>query len=179
VLRAIARVSDVRLDVVGPGPAEYRARLDELVGELGITGRVRFDEVARADLAARYRDADVLVFPSEWEEPFGLVPVEAMACGTPVIASGTGGSAEFLVDGANTLVARPGDVDAWAASISRLAVDPPLREKLARGGLATADALDVDRVADAFEAWHAAAVERFAHGTPVHRAPLIPTRADA
>ena len=140
--------------------------------ELGLGGRrVRFDEVPRSQLAMRYRDADALVFPSEWEEPFGLVPVEAMACGTPVIASGTGGSAEFLVDGANCLLAAPGDAVSWAGAIARLAGDAALRARLVRGGLATADELDVDRLAEVFEAWHAAAAARFADGTPLHRPP--------
>ncbi len=53
-----------------------------------------------AELAA----ADALLFPVQWEEPWGLVPLEAMASGTPVVATGTGGSGEYLRDGDNCLV---------------------------------------------------------------------------
>ena len=65
-------------------------------------------DAAREELPAAYRAADVFVFPSTWSEPFGLVPIEAMACGVPVVGSGTGGSGEFLIDGATALVPRSG-----------------------------------------------------------------------
>ncbi|MCU1459986.1 MAG: glycosyltransferase [Acidimicrobiales bacterium] len=177
VLAALAHMGGTSLDIVGPGPADYRARLEQRVAQLGLGDRVRFDEVPRSQLAEQYRAADAFVFPSEWDEPFGLVPVEAMACGTPVIASGTGGSAEFLVDGANCLIAAPGQAVAWAAAINRLAGNAELRSRLVRGGLATADELDVERLADVFEAWHAAAADRFANGTPPHRPPLTASLA--
>src|ERR1051325_10801161 len=96
----------------------------------GLTDRVAFDVVDRSELASRYRDSDVFVFPTIWEEPFGLVPLEAMACGTPVIATGTGGSGEFLVEGYNCLLVPPGDAHALAAAVRRLAEDGELRARL-------------------------------------------------
>ena len=55
----------------------------------------------RAELRDVYAAADVVVFPVQWNEPWGLVPLEAMSVGRPVVASGTGGSAEYLRDGEN------------------------------------------------------------------------------
>lgn len=170
LLRALPLLPDeATLDVVGPGDAEFRARVDRLVDDLDLRGRVRFDEAPRSELAARYASADAFVFPSEWEEPFGLVPVEAMACATPVIATGTGGSAEFLADGRNCLLVPIRDPAAIAAAVRRLAGEPELRRRLVDGGLATAAVLDTDRLADTFEAWHVAAASRFRDGVPPDR----------
>ena len=88
----------------------------------------------RGELAGRYRDADAVVFPSEWEEPFGLVPLEAMACGTPVVATGVGGSGEFLVDGVNCVRFRAGDPAALAAAVRRAGRRRGLRARLVADG---------------------------------------------
>jgi glycogen(starch) synthase len=178
VLRALLLVPEVTLECYGRGGHGERARLESLARELGVADRVRFGMLERADLAARYRDADVVLFPSEWEEPFGLVPVEGMACGTPVAATGTGGSREFLRDGFNCVLFRPGDPQSLAAAVGRLRDDPALREKVVRGGLHTAAELDVDRLADTFEAWHEAAAARFAHGIPSDRELDLPAPVD-
>jgi glycosyltransferase involved in cell wall biosynthesis len=90
------------------------------------------------DPYAAYAAADVILFPVEWPEPWGLVPLEAMAVGRPVIATGTGGSAEYLVDGENCLLFPPGDAEALAERVRRLAADPGLRARLREGGFATA-----------------------------------------
>jgi glycosyltransferase involved in cell wall biosynthesis len=170
LVRALALLpQEATLDVVGPGDAEFRARVDGLVADLGLGARVTFAEGPRSELAARFAAADVFVFPSEWEEPFGLVPVEAMACATPVVATGTGGSAEFLADGRNCLLVPPRDPEAVAAAVRRLAGDGDLRARLVAGGLATAGVLDTDRLADTFEAWHVAAAARFRDGVPADR----------
>lgn len=148
LLAALARLpSAATLSVVGDGPAPYRARLAGVVDRAGLTGRVRFTVVPRAELRALYTGADAVVFPSEWEEPFGLVPLEAMACATPVVATRTGGSAEFLDDGVNCLAFPPGDADALAAALRRLAAEPELRARLVAGGIATAARFTTDRLA--------------------------------
>jgi glycosyltransferase involved in cell wall biosynthesis len=90
------------------------------------------------DARAAYVAADAVVFPSEWPEPWGLVPLEAMSVGRPVIATGTGGSGEYLADGENCLVFPPGDAAALAACVRRLAGDPSLRARLRAGGFETA-----------------------------------------
>jgi glycosyltransferase involved in cell wall biosynthesis len=169
-IRALAQLPPtMSLEVVGPGDDDERRRLDALVDELGVTGRVRFATTARSELAARYRAADIFVFPSTWEEPFGLVPVEAMACGTPVVATRRGGSAEFLRDGENCLAFPAGDAAAMASAVTRLTGDAELRRRLVEGGARTARELTVDHLADVMEEWHIAAATRFVAGRPKDR----------
>jgi glycosyltransferase involved in cell wall biosynthesis len=170
LLRALPRLEDdTSLTVIGPVDDAYRAHLDTLVGELGLGERVTFETVDRSQLRSRYLAADAVVFPSEWEEPFGIVPLEAMACGRPVVATGTGGSAEFLRDGANCVLFGPGDPAALAAAVQRLAGDAGLRATLVEQGAATAAVLTTDRLADVLEEWHLAATVGFADGEPPHR----------
>ena len=172
-IRALAQLpAQARLRIVGHDEGGHRGELERLAADLGLTDRVRFDAVPRAELAGSYRAADAVVFPSGWAEPFGLVPVEAMACGTPVVAARSGGAAEFLVDEVNCLAAPPGDPAALARALQRLAGTPALRERLAAGGRATARELSVDTLADIFAAWHEAAAGGFAH-RPSDRPPLV------
>ena len=146
------------LEVVGRGDDAYRRRLEALAAEVGASERVQFTVVARSQLAHHYRTADALVFPVRWEEPFGLAPLEAMASGTPVLATGTGGSGEYLVDGENCLLFPPDGAEELAAAVTRLGDDADLRAALVTAGLRTAASLTVDRQADALEALHQAAV---------------------
>lgn len=148
-VRALALLpGDATLAIHGSGDGEHRAELEALARDLGVASRLSFAVTPRSMLAAVYRSADALVFPSSWDEPFGLVPIEAMACGTPVVATMAGGASEFLADGGNCLAFRPGDADGLAAALRRLAADEQLRARLRSGGLATAGELTVDRVAD-------------------------------
>jgi glycosyltransferase involved in cell wall biosynthesis len=78
------------------------------------------------------------VFPVTWDEPWGLVPLEAMAVGRPVVATGTGGSREYLADGENCLLFPADDARTLAARLRRLAGDPALRERVVAGGRRTA-----------------------------------------
>ena len=94
-----------------------------------------------------YASADAILFPVEWPEPWGLVPLEAMSVGRPVVATGTGGSGEYLRDEENCLLFEPGDAEALAACVRRLAGDPGLRARLVAGGRETA----AHFTADAFE----------------------------
>jgi glycosyltransferase involved in cell wall biosynthesis len=142
------------LECWGRGGDEERARLQAIAEELGVADRVRLGSLTREELVDRYRAADVMLFPSTWAEPFGLVPIEAMACGTPVLATGVGGSAEFLVDGGNCLYFTPGDPHALAERVEQLAGDEGLRDRLVQAGHRTAEEMDVERLADVMEAWH-------------------------
>jgi glycosyltransferase involved in cell wall biosynthesis len=158
-VRALAELPpQAVLDVVGRGDPGYRARLEALVTELGLAGRVRFAVADRSRLAEVYSAADVLLFPPTWQEPFGLVPLEAMACGTPVVATGTGGSASFLVDGENCLLVPPGDPSALAGAVRRLAGDQGLRSRLVEAGMGTAAAHSADAYAVRLEHEHLTAV---------------------
>jgi glycosyltransferase involved in cell wall biosynthesis len=169
LIKALNDLPEASLEILGRGADEYVASLHTLGRELGVDYRVQFGAVDRSELRGRYAAADVVVFPSEWDEPFGLVPVEAMSCETPVVATGTGGSAEFLRDGVNCLRFPPQDVAALVKQVRRLANDQELRARLVANGLITAAELDVDHLADTFDVWHAAAADRFAHGIPPDR----------
>jgi glycogen synthase len=114
--------------------------------------------IDRAALAARMRAADAVLFPVRWDEPWGLVPLEAMACGVPVVATGTGGSAEYLRDGTNALIVPPGDPDAIARAVRRLAGHVALRARLVAGGRRTAAAASLRTANEAVEAALAEAV---------------------
>jgi glycosyltransferase involved in cell wall biosynthesis len=128
---------DVRLTVVGSGVPKYRASLEKMVLDHGIGDRVSFmgkvghDEVARA-----YRTHHAFVFPSEWEEPFGLTHLEAMASGCPVISTTTGGSAELIRHNENAMSFPAGDSSELSARIRRLSDSEALRRRLARNGRA-------------------------------------------
>jgi glycosyltransferase involved in cell wall biosynthesis len=160
-----------RLDIVGAGTDSERAELSAVAEALEVSERVRFRVEDRTRLAARYAGADVLVFPTRWAEPFGLVPLEAMACATPVVATGTGGSGEYLVDGVNCLLVPPDDPVALAAAVRRLALDDGLRLRLVEGGLATAGARTLDRwVALLIERHERARDEMASSPTPTPRA---------
>jgi glycogen(starch) synthase len=127
------------LSIAGGWDEGEESRLRELAVGLGVEGRVRFlgqrtrDQV-RVDNAA----ADVVVFPVIWEEPWGLVPLEGMARGRPVVATGRGGSGEYLRHGENALLFEAGDEVGLAEAVRRLADDPGLRARLREGGLETA-----------------------------------------
>jgi glycosyltransferase involved in cell wall biosynthesis len=139
-VRALAHLPDeARLELIGGWDAKAEEDLRVLARELGVEERVRFSgQRGRSEIAAAYAEADVVVFPVEWEEPWGLVPLEAMARGRPVVATGRGGSAEYLRDGENCVLFDAGDERALAAAVRRLAEDPELRARLREGGLETA-----------------------------------------
>jgi glycosyltransferase involved in cell wall biosynthesis len=139
-IRALADLpARATLTVWGSGDQRYVAELRSLADRLRVAPRVRFAGfVTGADLRAAYAAADAVVFPVRWQEPFGLVPLEAMGMGRMVVATAHGGSTEFLVDGENALVFEADDASALAAHLVRLASDPLLRERLRDGGRATA-----------------------------------------
>jgi glycosyltransferase involved in cell wall biosynthesis len=116
------------LTVAGPAVPGDGARVRAL-------GRVPQDHLPYV-----YAAADAVLVPSRVDEPFGLVALEAMGLGRPVVATARGGAAEYLRDGVNALVVPPDDPEAVAAAVRRLADDPALRARLREGGLATAGA---------------------------------------
>jgi glycosyltransferase involved in cell wall biosynthesis len=110
-----------------------RADTPELTGTPQRPVTVR-TTVTRADIMAAYRAATVVVVPSRWPEPLGLVAVEAMAAGKPVIASDVGGLREVVQSNRTGLVVPPGDVDALAEAMDRLLEDPAGRSRMGRLG---------------------------------------------
>lgn len=144
---------DAELEIVGTGPEERLLRED--AERLGLNGRVRFaGAVSQEEALARIGAYDVLLVPSlttaSWKEQFGRVAAQALAAGTPVLASASGSLPEVL-DGCGVL-AREGDVQDLAAKLGRLLRDPAQREELAaRGRARAAGALTWERVADGFD----------------------------
>jgi glycosyltransferase involved in cell wall biosynthesis len=139
-VRALAQLpAHHRLRVVGPVDGSYGAQLTQLASDRGVSDRLSLEPpLPRAALGDAYREADAVLFPVTWNEPWGLVPLEAMACGAPVIATGTGGSAEYLEHERNCLIVDTGSANSLARAIERTAESPALRESLHRGGLETA-----------------------------------------
>jgi glycosyltransferase-like protein len=118
---------------------DYRAYRDNALARLPELGLVEgrdillLGTVSEADLGAWYRAADAFAFPSV-KEGFGLVVLEALAAGLPVVASDIPVFAEYLRHGENALLVPPGDPAALAEALHRLAGDPALRQTLAAGG---------------------------------------------
>jgi glycosyltransferase involved in cell wall biosynthesis len=130
---------DATLTVWGTGDERYLADLRSLAARIGVRDRVRFEGFAAGErLRSAYAEADVLVFPVRWNEPFGLVPLEAMGVGRPVVTTSRGGTAEFVRDEENALVFDADDARALAACVRRLAGDEALRERLLAAGRRTA-----------------------------------------
>jgi glycosyltransferase involved in cell wall biosynthesis len=134
-IRAAAATNSA-LRIVGDGEPRALAELDALIGPGDRI--VRAPAVDRDGVPKELAAADALLFPSRWAEPWGKTPLEAMAAGVPVIASGTGGSAEYLRDGENALVVPADDDAGWAAAVARLAQDDALRARLVAAGRETA-----------------------------------------
>ncbi|WP_408632550.1 D-inositol-3-phosphate glycosyltransferase [Mycobacterium shinjukuense] len=123
VLRAAAKLPGVRIVVAGGPSGSGLASPDglaRLAGDLGITERVTFlPPQSRADLAVLFHAADLVAVPS-YSESFGLVAVEAQACGTPVVAAAVGGLPVAVRDGVTGTLVAGHRVDQWAAAIGSL-----------------------------------------------------------
>lgn len=139
-IEALVHLPDqARLTVLGSGDERVTAQLRDLCARLALEDRVEFAVRPRDELPAAYAEADALLFPARWEEPWGLVPLEAMAVGTPVVATGTGGSAEYLRDRENALVVgRGAGPRQLATAVRALACDVRLRGRVREQGLLTA-----------------------------------------
>ena len=134
-LRAMAAVRGEfagELRVYGKGEAAYTAGLHAFVAEHRLP--VTFHAAGAAEMPAVYRAHDGLLFTSEWEEPFALTPLEAMASGLPVIGTLRGGSKELLRHGENALTYEAGDAEQLARRILELDQDPVHRAALAARG---------------------------------------------
>ena len=150
-LPSIARqLPGVRLIVVGRGPLEDEAR--QLVARLGVADRVQFQGFAANEMLPRYYvSADVYCAPSLGGEGFGVVLLEAMASGTPVVATDITGYNEVVKDGHNGVLCPAGNPQALADTLIRILTDTQLRARLRAGGLAFAGQCSWDRVAEDYE----------------------------
>jgi len=141
VIRALVGVPDAELVIAGgPAAAELAddpeaTRLIGLAQRFGVADRVRLiGAVARPDVPALLRSADIVVC-TPWYEPFGIVPLEAMACGVPVVASAVGGFLDTVVDGSTGTLVPPRRPDRLAAAMRRLLSEPFWREAYGTAGV--------------------------------------------
>lgn len=134
LLRALAVLPpSVRLRIVGDGPQPDTG----LVEQLGLGARVEYcGRLTPEAVARQYREAACVVVPSRSPETFGLVGLEALSAGTPVVATDVGGVREWLVPGRTGLLAPPGDPGALAAALAWMLDHPAEAERMGREGQA-------------------------------------------
>ncbi|MCE5259814.1 MAG: glycosyltransferase, partial [Chloroflexi bacterium] len=146
LLQAMRSVNATLL-VVGDGPQSAVLRQQAL--DLGLTHKVFFTgRVSDEELIAYYHAADCFVLPaSERSEAFGLVLVEALASGLPIISTELAGGTSYVnLDGESGIVVPPKDPQALALALNRLLSDDALRRRLAQGAQARAALFEVDRM---------------------------------
>ena len=156
--KVLEHYPDLHLQLVGPlvpAPAEYTVTLSDDPKVLGLTtfysegylshlkkkvsrnlvNRVTFyKHIPYSDLINFYHNADVFVFPSVWDEPFGMPIIEAMACGLPVIATRGGGIPEIVEDAKTGILVQRGDAGSLAKALVLLIRNPSLRASIGSAG---------------------------------------------
>jgi glycosyltransferase involved in cell wall biosynthesis len=131
LLKAISNCdASLQLNIIGEG--ELRTQYEKQALQLGLNKKVKFlGRVSEEDLVRQYQSADLLVLPSiNSHEAFGLVLIEAMACGLPVIASDLPGVRSVFEDEKQGLLCRPGDIQDLRQKICTLVKDDKLRQKM-------------------------------------------------
>jgi glycosyltransferase involved in cell wall biosynthesis len=133
VLVRAARDVDAEFVICGDG--RQLPALRGLAHELGIEDRISFRGwLAATELAIELANASLVAIPSLWPEPFGLVGIETLAAGRPVVASATGGVADWLEDGVSGTLVRPGDAGALSLALNELLADPARQQTMGMAG---------------------------------------------
>ena len=133
----IRAASKIDAEVVICGDGWRTEAMRRLARRLGVAERVHFRGwLGPEALAEELAEASIVALPSLWPEPFGLVGIEALAAGRPVIASLTGGVGDWLADGVNGLAVQPGDVAGLAQALDELLGDPARQAALGAAGQA-------------------------------------------
>ena len=132
LLKALRNLSvPWKAEIAGEG--SDRPMLEKMARQWGIASKIEFTSWL-TDPTSALRACDVLVFPSRWQEPFGLSGAEAAACGKPVVAFDVGGVREWLDDGINGFLVPEKNTVVLAEKLERLARDPALRMRLGSAG---------------------------------------------
>ncbi|HMD51641.1 MAG TPA: glycosyltransferase family 4 protein [Solirubrobacteraceae bacterium] len=134
----IGAAVDVDAEFLLCGDGHELEAMRELAARLGVAERVRFTGWLDADdLARELAEASVVVMPSLWPEPFGLVGIEGFAAGRPAVASATGGIGDWLTDGVSGRSVPPGDAGALGGALSEMLADPERQRQMGLAGKAT------------------------------------------
>ena len=149
------------LDICGDGAPRFTAFLQGVIAEEDVGAHVTLHGRVDRDIVRRFcASHDVLVFPSEWDEPFAAVPVEAMSSGLAVVATTAGGTPEAIVHGETGLLVPPRDPEALAEALRRLAGDDALRQRLGqRAAQVARERFDLKTYVDRLEAYYRAAID--------------------
>lgn len=113
---------------------EVRREAEELAATLGVSTSIVFRDFTPAQMPYAYRASDVVIYPTSGDEPLGLVPLEAMACGKPVIATRSGGMLETIADARTGMLIPKADAVALKVALLRVLTDHSLRRLLERSG---------------------------------------------
>jgi len=150
------------LDLILAGDGPERAALERLAGELGVRDRVVFiGRADRATTAALFAGCEMFVLPSR-HEPFGIVNLEAMACGKPVVATRTGGVPEIVKHGVTGWLVPPENPAALAAGLAHLLRNGDLRRTMATHGRELAEEHDWTHLGDVYGAIYRVVLEKHA-----------------
>lgn len=122
--------------------SDLRRQLSDRADMLGMGDRIAFLEFTSSEMPVAYRASDVVWYPTIDEEPLGLVPIEAMACGVPIIVSASGGMLETVVNNQTGIVVPKNDALALAEAAERILLDESLRDRLVQGGIERAHTFD-------------------------------------
>lgn len=134
-IEAIGRTTGVQGRILGCGDDESKQAVLKIAGHVGCSERLSVEGwMSREQIADAMVEATVVVFPSLWDEPFGLVGPEAMACGTPVVAYDVGGVSDWMNDGETGFLVPPGDLAQLAKRIQELAQNTQLAEMFGARG---------------------------------------------
>jgi glycosyltransferase involved in cell wall biosynthesis len=136
LLQARAGLVDLHVLIVGDvfaGHEDIRSQLISLVEQRGLSARVHFVPFV-SDIYTVWHASDIAVVPSTEPEPFGMVAIEAMACGLPVVAAAHGGLLDIVQHDATGLLFEPRNVQALADALAQLMRDPALRQRLGQAG---------------------------------------------
>jgi glycosyltransferase involved in cell wall biosynthesis len=148
-ISAVQHVPGARLVIIGDGPE--RQRLNEVIAHAGLAGRVVLKgALPRSEAIEWLRAADVALLSSAWEN-FPHAAVEALAAGTPVIATAVGGVPEVIETGVNGILVPPGDERALADAIRSVTMEGDLLARLRDGVAATVGRYGADRAYEAIE----------------------------
>lgn len=151
LVTALSRLGrdEVQLLIIGDGPEQ--SALEAQAQQLGVAQRIQFRGFVPEEMKYQLlQAADVFVLPS-LHEAFGLVYLEAMHCGLPVVAGRPGGQEDYLSDGRTGFLVPHADIDALVAALQRLVIDPELRATMSQYNRTVAQRFSVAATADEYE----------------------------